>query len=104
MRAGGARWPPPATRRDAGLRRLGEHGLLALGRLGSEDHLALHVRERADVGQRGRLDDVGADALAGRVLAGELEHDAGLAERVLAGGDGVDAEIAELDLTRGGRV
>ena len=57
--------------------------------------LAHGVRQRAHVGLRGRLDDVGRDALAGGGLARELEHDARLAERVLAAGDRVDAELAQ---------
>ena len=64
------------------------------GVLGRREHAPLGVGERAHVGERGRLDDVGRDALAGRGLARELEHDAGLAERVLAAGDRADVELA----------
>ena len=82
------------------------HGVgreLALGSAACGD-LALGVGERADVGERGRLDDVGRDALAGGRLAGELEDDAGLAERVLAAGDRVDPELAQARLAPGGGV
>ena len=71
----------------------------------SADRAAAHgVRERADVGAAGRLDDVGRDALAGAGDAAELEHDRRLAERVLAAGDGVDAELAQLRVLAGRRV
>src|SRR3954470_12601629 len=83
----------------AALWRLGELERL----LGGHDHLALHVAERAYVGQRRRLDDVRRDALAGRAGAGELEDHHRLAERVLAAGDRVDAELSETGLPpRGG--
>ena len=42
---------------------------LRLRGVGGLDHLALAVGERAHVGERGRLDDVGRDALAGGRLA-----------------------------------
>src|SRR4051794_39423165 len=45
------------------LRRRAELRLaIALGRLGGHRDLALGVRQRAHVGERGRLDDVGRDA------------------------------------------
>ena len=91
-----------AQLRAAPLRRARELHLGLLLRRGRV-HLALRVGERAHVGLRRRLDDVGRDALAGGGLAGELEHDARLAERVLAARHRVDAELAQARLAlRGG--
>ena len=56
----------PAAPAPHPLRRPGELERRRLGLLGREHDLALDVRERADVGQRGGLDDVGRDALARR--------------------------------------
>ena len=70
--AQGRHW---ADARRAGERALSVPGLRGsrLGLSAAIDDLALDVGERADVGQRGGLDDVGRDALAGGGLAGELE-------------------------------